>query len=202
MKEFDEITSYECAAHPGRSGVGVCVICGAVVCAECAELVSGRIYCSEHKPAYEEKTVKAVQRQKLRPAILVPVLLLVSLVASALWFAPNLTAGMFSFYNDSVTEMELREIGKALESFRDDVGRYPTDEEGLLVLRDEPAGAGGWLGPYLPDGLYAEDEVRDTSGNPITYELTDDGYRLTAVGPDGERGKNDDIVREGPAVNE
>lgn len=202
VKKFNEIASYECTAHPGLPGVGVCTKCGAVVCAGCAEVVSGRIYCPEHKPPHEEKTVQTAQRQRFRPAILVPILLLISLVALALWFAPSLTTGLFSFYNNSVTEMELQEIGNALESFRDDVGRYPTDEEGLPVLRDEPVGAGGWLGPYLPDGLYVDDEVRDASGNPITYERTDDGYRLVAVGPDSKPDTDDDIVFEGPAATE
>ncbi len=142
MKKFNEIASYECAAHPGLPGAGVCTKCGAVVCAGCAEVVSGRIYCPKHKPPHEEKTVQTAQRQRLRPAILAPILFLISLVALALWFAPNLTTGLFSFYNNSVTELELQEIGKALESFRNDAGRYPTDEEGLPVLRDEPAGAG------------------------------------------------------------
>jgi general secretion pathway protein G len=202
VKKFEEIASYECAAHPGVPGVGVCTKCGAVVCADCAEIVAGRIYCPEHKPAHEEKTARTVQRQRIRPGILIPVLSIIALVALALWFAPNLTTGPFSFYNNSITETELQEIENALESFRGDNGRYPTDEEGLLALRDEPPGASGWLGPYLPDGFYVDDEVRDASGNPITYERTDDGYRLAAAGADGEPGTDDDIVLEGPAGTE
>jgi general secretion pathway protein G len=202
VKKFEEIASYGCAAHPDLPGVGVCVECGVVVCARCTEIVGGRIYCPEHKPAYEEKTARAVQRQRIRPGILIPVLSIIALVALALWFAPNLTTGPLSFYNNSITETELQEIGNALESFRDDNGRYPTDEEGLLALRDEPPGEDGWLGPYLPDGFYADDEVRDASGNPITYERTDDGYRLVAAGADGEPDTDDDIALEGPAGTE
>jgi general secretion pathway protein G len=202
VEKFDEITSYGCAAHPAEPGVGVCMKCGKIVCAGCAETVSGRIYCPEHKPAHEENTVRTVQRQRVRPGILVPILLIIALFALALWFAPNLTTGHFSFYNDSFTETKLQKIGKALESFRYDVGRYPTDEEGLPVLRDEPPGASGWLGPYLADGLYTDDEVRDATGNPITYERTDNGYRLVAAGADGEPDTDDDIVFEGPAAAE
>lgn len=202
VKKFEEITSYGCAAHPDRPGVGICTKCGKIVCAGCAEIVSGRIYCPEHKPAREERTARTVQRQRIRPGILIPVLSIIALVALALWFAPNLTTGPLSFYNNSITETELQEIGKALESFRDDNGRYPTDEEGLLALRDEPLGEDGWLGPYLPDGFYVDDEVRDASGNPITYERTDDGYRLVATGADGEPDTDDDIVFEGPPGTE
>jgi type II secretory pathway pseudopilin PulG len=127
---------------------------------------------------------------------------MVALVALPLWFAPNFTPNLFDFYNRTITETKLQEIGKALESFRSDVGRYPTDEEGLIALRDEPTGADGWLGPYLPDGLYVEGEVADASGNPINYERQADGYRLRTAGPDGEFATADDVVFEGFGVGE
>lgn len=198
LKEFEEIESYGCAVHPDKPGVGICTECGAVVCADCAEFVSGRLYCREHKPVYEEKSALTVSRQRLRPEILTPVLLFVALIALGFWFAPAVTSGLFLFYDNAVTEMELKEVGKALDSFRSDVGRYPTDEEGLLALRDEPAGAEGWLGPYLPEGLYVEDKAVDTSGKPLIYEKLDDSYRLRAAGPDGEIDTVDDVVFEGP----
>ena len=196
MKRFEEIGSYGCYLHPERSGVGICTKCGVVVCDECAELVSGRIYCPEHKPERRETDAGPATGQKTRPAILIPLLLIIALIALALWYAPNLTSDLFGSYNRSVTELELQEIGDALESFRDDVGRYPTNEEGLLALREEPAGADGWLGPYLPDGVFIDDNVVDTSGNPIGYELQSEGYRLGAAGPDGKFDTNDDVVLE------
>jgi general secretion pathway protein G len=198
LKKFEEIESYDCAVHPERPGVGICTECGAVVCADCAEFVSGRLYCRKHKPVYEENPTRTVSRQRLRFGILTPVLLFVALIALGLWFAPTVTSGLFRFYESAVTEMELKEVGKALESFKSDVGRYPTNEEGLLALRDEPAGADGWLGPYLPEGLYVEDKAVDTSGKPLIYQELDDGYRLQAIGPDGEIDTGDDVVFEGP----
>ena len=37
----------------------------------------------------------------------------------------------------------------ALETFRMDVGRYPTEDEGLLALLVAPVDATNWGGPYL-----------------------------------------------------
>jgi general secretion pathway protein G len=40
-------------------------------------------------------------------------------------------------------------IEKALDSYRLDVGRYPTTEQGLKALLSAPGGATKWAGPYL-----------------------------------------------------
>src|SRR6266403_4838916 len=40
-------------------------------------------------------------------------------------------------------------LGTALDTFRLDVGRYPTTEEGLEALRERPSSGDRWDGPYL-----------------------------------------------------
>ena len=40
-------------------------------------------------------------------------------------------------------------IEDALDAFRLDVGRYPTTEEGLQALVEQPSGMDKWDGPYL-----------------------------------------------------
>ncbi len=200
MGRFEEIRSYGCYRHAGRPGVGLCTKCSVVVCNDCAGSVAGRIYCPDHEPVRKETAARPTHpaaRQKLRPALLIPVLLVVALAALALWAAPVLTSDIFGFYARSLTGLELEQIGEAVESFRADVGRYPTDEEGLGVLREEPPDVEGWLGPYLADDLYVEDSVVDMSGGPIVYSRMDDSYRLEAAGPDGKPGTEDDIVYNG-----
>ena len=38
----------------------------------------------------------------------------------------------------------------SLDTFRLDMGRYPTSEEGLEALRTKPADSEKWDGPYIP----------------------------------------------------
>ena len=45
------------------------------------------------------------------------------------------------------TQIEL--LGTALDTFRLDIGRYPTTDEGLEALRRKPSNADRWDGPYL-----------------------------------------------------
>ena len=44
-------------------------------------------------------------------------------------------------------------LGTALDTFRLDVGRYPTTEEGLEALRTKPGALDRWDGPYLKKEL-------------------------------------------------
>ncbi len=82
----------------------------------------------------------------------------------------------------------------ALDTFRLDVGRYPTTEEGLQALRVNPGTSEKWDGPYLAKAVPA-----DPWGNPFVYESPSDygEYAIRCLGADGEfggEGENVDIV--------
>jgi type II secretion system protein G len=81
---------------------------------------------------------------------------------------------------------ELDRFARSLDFFYDDVGRYPTDKEGLAALITRPAAVANWHGPYI-DGDYSVDPW----GNDYIYKTYDDGvgYELFSYGPDGEEGK-------------
>lgn len=59
---------------------------------------------------------------------------------------------------------------RAMESFKNDVGRYPTPEEGLGSLRED-AGIEGWKGPYLGD----EVQPLDPWEQPYRYRVLGSG---------------------------
>lgn len=46
-------------------------------------------------------------------------------------------------------KVQIQNVSSALELFKLDVGRYPTQEEGLGALVTAPSTAPGWNGPYL-----------------------------------------------------
>ncbi len=76
-----------------------------------------------------------------------------------------------------------------LESLRLDIGRFPTEAEGLAVLNTPPADEKlktRWHGPYLD-----EDLPLDPWGNPYQYSLPGSGgqpFALYSLGADGKRG--------------
>ena len=90
------------------------------------------------------------------------------------------------------TQIEL--LGSALDTFRLDVGRYPTTEEGLEVLIKDP-GIDKWDGPYLKKNKIP----LDPWGHPYEYKCPGEHseYDLYSLGADGQiggEGENRDIV--------
>lgn len=73
----------------------------------------------------------------------------------------------------------------ALDTFRLDVGRYPTTQEGLQALRDRPFGIDRWDGPYLKKSIPA-----DPWGNDYMYRSPGQhgSYDLFSYGADGAAG--------------
>jgi general secretion pathway protein G len=86
-------------------------------------------------------------------------------------------------------------FGTALDSFRLDVGRYPTTAEGLEALITQVSGGEGWNGPYLK-----KTEIpADPWNNPYHYEAPGkhgdyDLYSYGADNAEGGEGDNGDIL--------
>jgi len=94
----------------------------------------------------------------------------------------------------SAAKAQIELFGTALDTFRLDVGRYPTAEEGLKALRENPSGVEGWQGPYLPKEIPI-----DPWGTPYVYKSPGEhgDYDLISYGLDkveGGEGENQDIV--------
>jgi len=87
---------------------------------------------------------------------------------------------------------DIANIEVALDTFEVDCGRFPSTEEGLSALVEQPAGTTGWQGPYLKRGM-----PKDPWGNAYIYRYPGQhnttGYDLYSFGPDGQEGGGDDI---------
>ena len=107
----------------------------------------------------------------------------------------------------NTTRLLLSNIGTALDTYRLNVGHYPTEQEGGLdaltrkpQFENEKLGQ-KWQGPYLKPGTALDDPW----GNKLRYELVDVSnaaeneqkgglpYKLFSVGPDGQPDTDDDI---------
>ena len=79
-------------------------------------------------------------------------------------------------------------LGTALDTFRLDIGRYPTTQEGLLALNQRPGGLDRWDGPYLK-----KEVPSDPWGKPYIYKSPGDHgpYDILSYGADGAPGGQD-----------
>lgn len=82
----------------------------------------------------------------------------------------------------------------ALDIYRLDVGKYPTTDQGLKILRVKPEDIEKWDGPYLP-----KDVPVDPWGNEYAYISPGEhgDYDIISLGADGSpegEGEDMDIV--------
>ena len=85
-------------------------------------------------------------------------------------------------------------LGKALDQYRLDVGRYPSTEEGLVALNEKPGESTRWQGPYLKKGV-----PQDPWGQAYVYKAPGEHgeYDLLSLGKDGKpggTGEAEDVV--------
>ena len=89
-----------------------------------------------------------------------------------------------------VAKAQIEAFEKSLDTFRLDVGRYPTTEEGMAALMAAPASAAAkWNGPYLKKGVPA-----DPWGHPYQYKApgSKGEYEIISTGKDGQPGGTGD----------
>jgi len=86
-------------------------------------------------------------------------------------------------------ETQVRMLRGALETMRLDIGRFPSEQEGLQLLTDAgnaPDVQQRWRGPYLEEGV-----PRDPWGNAYQYSPRPAGthaFTLYSLGADGQPG--------------
>lgn len=118
-------------------------------------------------------------------------LVMVILVVLAAVVVPKF-AGRSEQARVTAAKTDISNIETALDAFEIDTGRYPTNEEGLIALVDEPANVKNWKGPYLKKAIQ-----NDPWGNPYQYASpgthSKSGYDLYSYGPSGQEGANDAI---------
>jgi general secretion pathway protein G len=84
-----------------------------------------------------------------------------------------------------VTQAQINAFEKALDTYRLDVGRYPSTEQGLMVLVNRPQNEPKWNGPYLQKAV-----PLDPWGKPYQYKSPGDHgeFDLWSFGKDGQPG--------------
>jgi general secretion pathway protein G len=88
--------------------------------------------------------------------------------------------------NANVARAQIEQLGKALDTYRIDVGTYPNTEQGLQALITKPDGVDRWQGPYLQKLQLPADPW----GRAYMYKAPGDHaeYDLTSYGSDGQPG--------------
>ena len=92
-------------------------------------------------------------------------------------------------------KVDLHNIEEALDLFRLDVGRYPSQQEGLEAIVAKPGGLDKWQGPYIkqkkvPADPWAQPYHYRIPGQHGDYDL----YSLGADNAPGGTGEDQDVT--------
>ena len=117
---------------------------------------------------------------------LTEMLVVISIIGLIAAFLTPTLMGQLGRAKAKAAQLQLNNLASAVELYRDDVGHYPTKEQGLVALVKEPDQVQGWTGPYLKDPK----SLNDPWGRPILYivEEGDSGFSVSSLGADGKPG--------------
>jgi general secretion pathway protein G len=92
-------------------------------------------------------------------------------------------------------KLQIQKLSGILDIYHLDVGRYPTQEEGLQALADRPMDAANWNGPYVKK----REELNDPWGRMYIYHYPGehseyDLYSLGASGKGGGEGEDREVT--------
>ena len=94
----------------------------------------------------------------------------------------------------TTTKANLKILHSAVNQFKMDTGRFPTEDIGLMELVEQPPDVVNW-----PPGGFLEstDIPPDGWGNAFIYEAYPESgkqFAIRSAGPDGEEGTEDDLL--------
>lgn len=130
--------------------------------------------------------MKQLKRSKISGISLLEVMIALAIIALIVGLtAPRLMTS-FGRAKSQAAEIQMTNIQGALRLFYVDVGRYPSEAEGLMALMSAPASANNWRGPYLD----TTEDVNDPWDRMFIYRQpgTEAPFELETLGRDGQPG--------------
>jgi general secretion pathway protein G len=140
-----------------------------------------------------------VPRQPRGGFTLIELLVVIAIIATLASVVAPVLFGHVGEAKRTAGRAQLDVLGLALDAYRLDVGEYPSEEQGLRVLRHAPLSEEtlrGWRGPYLRQELPADPWGRPWiyrmpgTANPTSHDL----YSLGRDGRVGGEGEDEDLT--------
>lgn len=135
--------------------------------------------------ASESAAARAARRRQRGFTLVELLVVLVILGLIATLAAPRVIKFIAGAKVDTA-KVQIERLSSTLELYRLEVGRYPSEEEGLVALVERPADADIWAGPYLKN----RDAVFDPWSREYIYRYPGEhgDFDLFSLGADGQEG--------------
>ena len=132
--------------------------------------------------------MKKTTAKRNRGFTLVEIMAVVLILALLMGIAAKNFIGMTDKARVTTTKATLKELRGAVNMFKLDTGRYPSEDMGLIELVEEPTDVEGWN----PEGYLESTEVpQDAWDNDFIYMLNPESgkpFVIISYGADGKEG--------------
>lgn len=117
---------------------------------------------------------------------LLEMMVVLAIIALVVGLAAPRLMDSFGRAKSRTASIQMENVRAAVQLFYLDVGRYPSEAEGLQALVTGPDGAEGWLGPYV-DGI---EDLNDPWGRTYLYRSPAETqpFSISTYGRDGKAG--------------
>lgn len=158
-----------------------------------------------HSAQSRRRSIKARRRDRTGYSLLeiLVVLAIIALIAAVV--GPRLFSQL-DRGKTTTARLQIRSLEAAVETMRLDIGRLPTEQEGLqLLVQAEASQVPGWSGPYLEKSLPSDPWARpyiyvapspDATGAPGAPSAQAHVMSYGADGTEGGEGVNADVTSD------
>jgi general secretion pathway protein G len=117
---------------------------------------------------------------------LVEMLVVIAIIGLIMGLVGPRVLGFLGESKVKTAKIQIESFASALDLFYLDVGRYPSEGEGLAALTQRPGNAPVWNGPYLKNASVPTDPW----GHAYLYKAPGDKgpYQIVSLGSDGQEG--------------
>ena len=151
------------------------------------------------------ETCRSAPRHEISPAphrrraergfTLVELLVVLVILGIIAVFAAPRVIGLLGGAKADAARIQVDRLSSVLDLYMLDAGSYPSEEEGLEALVEQPAGTERWNGPYLKKA----ESLIDPWGQPYVYRYPGEHgeYDLYSLGADGQvggEGRDEDVT--------
>jgi general secretion pathway protein G len=131
------------------------------------------------------KPIKAISKAQ-RGFSLIEIIIVVTIIGLIAAWVGNRVFNQGDAAKARIAKAQLSDIGAALDLYKLDVGKYPTQQDGLKALLTS-TGAANWNGPYVRKA----EQIKDPWSTDVIYKAPGADNRpfdLISYGADGKEG--------------
>ena len=128
-----------------------------------------------------------MQRNRAQGFTLMEILVVITIIGVIVGWAATQIFGKQDQAQARIAKAKIVALSGPLDLYKLDTGKYPSTQEGLKALFQNPSSVPNWNGPYVKN----LDELKDPWRNDLIYRSPGSDnrpYEIVSLGSDGQEG--------------